>query len=346
MKALVYRTFGQKPVVESVPVPEIAPDGALIRVKATGICRSDWHGWMGHDPDIRLPHVPGHELAGVVEKVGAGVRRFRAGDRVTIPFCGGCGHCGQCATGNQQICDHYYQPGFTGWGSFAEFVAIRYADVNLVHLPADLDFVPAALLGCRFITAFRGLIDQARLQPGQWVSVFGCGGVGLSAILIAKAAGARVVAVDISEKALQLAQKLGADHLIQAASPPKVSSEILRCTAGGAHVSMDALGHTDTCLAGINALRKRGKHIQVGLMVKEHASPPIPMGAVISKELEIIGSHGMPAHRYPAMFEMIRARKLPLDQLLAQRISLDEAGDVLTEMNRFPFAGVAVIDRF
>ena len=142
---------------------------------------------MGHDSDVHLPHVPGHELAGIVEAVGKNVRRWRGGERVTLPFAMGCGACPQCLAGDQQICDDYFQPGFTGWGSFAEFVAVRHADVNLVRLLDEMDFVESASLGCRFVTSFRELIQQGRARAGEWVAVHGCGGVGLAAVQIANA---------------------------------------------------------------------------------------------------------------------------------------------------------------
>ena len=196
MRAVVYEAFGRIPTVEEVPEPAPAEHGAVVRVEATGLCRSDWHGWMGHDPDIRrFPHVPGHELAGVVEAVGAAVRRWRPGDRVTVPFVCACGQCPQCAAGAHQVCDEQTQPGFTHWGSFAELVALDWADVNLVALPDALDADAAASLGCRFATAYRALVHVARVRPGEWVAVHGCGGVGLCAVMIAAAAGARVVAL-------------------------------------------------------------------------------------------------------------------------------------------------------
>ncbi|MFD1380190.1 alcohol dehydrogenase catalytic domain-containing protein [Fodinicurvata halophila] len=167
MKAVVFEQFGKTPEVRTVPDPEPAPQGVVIKVEATGLCRSDWHGWMGHDPDVTLPHVPGHELAGTVAAVGALVTRWTGGERVTVPFVGGCGQCPECHSGNHQVCERQFQPGFTAWGSFAEFVAIDYADTNLIALPDELGFDVAASLGCRFATAFRAVVDQGRVQPGN-----------------------------------------------------------------------------------------------------------------------------------------------------------------------------------
>lgn len=210
MKAVVFEQFGQAPSIRTVADPVPASTGVVIKVEATGLCRSDWHGWMGHDPDIQLPHVPGHELAGTVQAVGSHVTQWKIGDRVTVPFVGGCGHCFECNSGNHQVCEHQFQPGFTAWGSFAEYVAVDFADTNLVGLPDTLDFATAASLGCRFVTSFRAVVDQARVKPGEWVAVHGCGGVGLSAIMIATAMGAIVIAVDLTEEKLAFARELGA----------------------------------------------------------------------------------------------------------------------------------------
>ena len=168
MNAAIFTEFQTPITIQKVKDPTLSPNGVIIEVKATGICRSDWHGWMGHDSDVQLPHVPGHELAGIVVEVGKGVKNWQKGDRVTLPFCCGCGYCMQCHSGNQQICDNYFQPGFTAWGSFAEYVHIAYADVNLVELPETMSFEAAAVLGCRFITAYRGIVVQGNLHPGQW----------------------------------------------------------------------------------------------------------------------------------------------------------------------------------
>ncbi|HEY9116926.1 MAG TPA: alcohol dehydrogenase catalytic domain-containing protein, partial [Roseivirga sp.] len=236
MKAAYFEEFQGKISIANLPDPKPVKGGVILKVEATGLCRSDWHGWMGHDTDIQLPHVPGHELAGTIIELGHVVTDFKIGDRVTVPFVGGCGNCEQCASGNQQVCDHQFQPGFTHWGSFAEFVAIHYANTNLVKLPDSISFDTAASLGCRFITSFRAVVHQGKVKPEQWVAVHGCGGVGLSAIMIAKAFGANVIAIDIQESALSLAKKLGADFCINSSiqNPVEAVKEI---THGGAHLS-------------------------------------------------------------------------------------------------------------
>ncbi|MHB0924700.1 MAG: zinc-dependent alcohol dehydrogenase family protein [Bellilinea sp.] len=346
MRAAIYEEF-QKPLeIRQVPDPTPDPDGVVIKVMATGLCRSDWHGWMGHDSDIHLPHVPGHELAGVIAAVGKNVRHFTPGDRVTLPFVCGCGVCPQCVSGNHQVCDHQFQPGFTHWGSFAEYVAIHYADVNLVRLPETVDFTTAASLGCRLVTSFRAVVDQGKTSAGQWVAVHGCGGVGLSAIMIARAVGARVVAVDISDDKLELARAFGADAVVNAKRVEDVVGAVKDLTGGGAHVSLDALGSLSTCFNSVANLRKRGKHIQVGLMLGGQNHPPVPMDKVIANELEILGSHGIQAYRYPALMEMIAAGKLHPERLVQKTITLDEALVELVNMDTFASSGVTVITKF
>jgi len=346
MRAALYETFEGPITIQDLPDPTTPSDGVVIRVEATGICRSDWHGWMGHDPDIRLPHVPGHELAGVIETVGKDVTRWHPGDRVTLPFVCGCGTCPQCLDGHHQVCDHQFQPGFTHWGSFAEWVAVRYAEINLVRIPGTIDFVTAASLGCRFATAYRAVLAQGRTAPGEWVAVHGCGGVGLSAIMIANAIGARVVAIDINKEALNKARSVGARAAIDASRVKDVVQAIRDITSGGAHVAIDALGSPTTCFNAIAGLRKRGRHVQVGLMVADQSNPRIPMDRVIANELEILGSHGMQAHCYPGMLAMIAAGKLQPEKLIARTVDLDQGVRELQAMNRFDTTGATVINRF
>ncbi|PLK68898.1 alcohol dehydrogenase [Rhizobium sp. TH135] len=345
MRAMYYEAFGAAPEIRTLPDPTPTNAGVVISVKATGLCRSDWHGWMGHDPDIQLPHVPGHELAGTIAAVGRDVRRFKVGDRVTVPFVSGCGHCMECRSGNQQVCEEQFQPGFTHWGSFAEYVAIDYADQNLVHLPEEISYETAASLGCRFATSFRAVVDQGRLRGGEWLAVHGCGGVGLSAIMIGAALGANVVAIDIADDKLALAKALGASVTIDSRSVADVSEAVREVTGGGAHVSVDALGHPQTCCNSILNLRRRGRHVQVGLMLADHATPAIPMARVIAHELEIYGSHGMQSWRYDAMLRMILSGKLSPDRLIGRRITLSEAAPALATMDSFRENGISIIDR-
>lgn len=346
MKAVLFEAFNQRPKLVNLPDPTPEPHGVVLKVEATGVCRSDWHGWVGHDADIVLPHVPGHELAGVIVATGKDVTKWKEGDRVTVPFVGGCGSCPECHAGHQQVCHHQFQPGFTHWGSFAEFVSIHKADLNLVALPEAMDYATAASLGCRFVTSFRAVVDQGKVSAGQWVAVHGCGGVGLAAIMIANALGANVVAVDIAEDKLALAKRLGAAVTINSKSVANVAEAVIDVTSGGAHVSLDALGHPETCFNSVLNLRRRGKHVQVGLMLGDHSTPVVPMSRIVAHELEILGSHGMQAHRYDVMMSMILSGKLKLEQLVGKRISLEESIDALVSMDKFQGIGTTVVTEF
>jgi alcohol dehydrogenase len=336
MRAVVISQYGVPPVVQEVPRPEPADGAVVLKVEATGLCRSDWHGWMGHDPDIVLPHVPGHELAGTIAAIGAGVSGWQVGDRVTTPFICACGSCEQCREGNQQVCPRQEQPGFTYWGSFAEYVAVPYASVNLVRLPDEVDFDTAAGLGCRFATSFRAVRQVGRVAAGERVVVFGCGGVGLSAVMIAAALGAEVVAVDTNPEALKLAREYGASVVLQA-SPTTVDD--IR-DLGGAHVTMDALGSNDLVQQALLALRPRGRHLQVGLLP---SGVQLDVSRLIGQELQWLGSHGMPAHAYPEMLTLVAKGNLNPTALITRTITLDETPTALAALTQGTPAGVTII---
>ncbi|WP_225233424.1 zinc-binding dehydrogenase [Klenkia terrae] len=338
MRALVFEEFGGPLTVREVPDPAPSAGGVVVEVGASGVCRSDWHGWSGHDPDVVLPHVPGHELAGTVAAVGADVRGWSVGDRVTVPFVCACGSCPPCREGAGQVCLRQTQPGFTHWGSFAQLVALDAADVNLVALPEDLAMPTAAALGCRFATAFRAVTGVGRVAPGEWVAVLGCGGVGLSAVQVAVAVGARVVAVDPSPGARELAAAMGAEHVLPSADG------VGELTGGGAHVALDCLGSPATCEASIRSLRPRGRHVQVGLLPPSEGRAVVPMELVVARELAVLGSHGMAAADYPAMLSMIAAGRLRPQDLVTREIDLADAGAALVEVGRTP--GVTVVTSF
>ena len=332
MRAIYFTQFGGELTVKDVPTPTPPANGVVIEVKATGLCRSDWHAWMGHDSDVVLPHVPGHELAGIVSEIGTGVTQFKVGDRITVPFVNGCGTCQYCTSGNAQVCPTQTQPGFTQWGSYAQYVAVENADFNLIALPDAISFSTAAALGCRFATAFRGLTARARVQPQEWVAIFGCGGVGQSAIMIAKALGARVIAIDISPVALAKAIQLGADFTINSSTSDALA-QIRAATGDGADVSIDALGSQTTSTQSILSLRRRGRHLQLGLLLTPDGLTPEPMARVIAYELDILGSHGMAAADYPQMLAMVASGALRPDLLVERTVDLNEAITALQAMS-------------
>lgn len=313
MRAVVYTAFGRPPQVQEVPEPACPEDGVVVEVEATGLCRSDWHGWQGHDDGIELPHVPGHELAGTIVARGPAVRAWDVGDRVTTPFVLACGACSSCERGDAQVCERQLQPGFTQWGSFAERVALPRADVNLVRVPEAVSSEVAAGLGCRFATAYRAVTRVAQVHAGETVVVHGCGGVGLAAVMVAVSLGATVLAVDPSAGSRALAGGLGA----RALAPGELATE--------ADVSLDCFGSRAAMAASIACLRARGRHVQVGLLGGADAQPPVDMGRVIGLELQLLGSHGMAAADYPEMLALIADGTLEPFRLIRDRIGLEQA---------------------
>lgn len=342
MRAVYFEKFQTEPIIAELPDPSAPADGVVIDVEATGLCRSDWHAWSGHDNTVQLPHVPGHELVGTIADLGSGVKNWRIGQRVTTPFVGGCGSCGWCSSGNAQVCPDQTQPGFTHFGSWAEKVVVRHADLNLVELPEDIPAEAAFSLGCRFATSFRGLKHRAQLRDGELVAVYGCGGVGLSAVMIAHALGARVIAVDISDEALDLAKRHGAEAVVNShgLSPRRTAAAVVDSVGEHPEVTVEALGLPDTMNAALHSLAPLGRHVQIGLFAK----PPVAaVPRIIALELSFLGSHGMAAADYPELVELVRNGALRPQDLVTRTIPLDEAPAALLEMNARTRPGMTVI---
>lgn len=353
MKAAIC-TGPREPIeIAQVPDPACPGDGVVVEVRACGVCRSDHHAWAGADPDVAFPHVMGHEFAGVVAEVGPECRGFAVGDRVTAPFILGCGHCATCRAGEPTACDAQEVIGFTSWGAFAERLPVPRADYNLVRLPDALDFVAAAGMGCRVTTAYRGIVDRAGLAPGEWLAVHGCGGVGLSAVMIGAALGARVLAVDVNGAALDMARALGASAVLNAAGGDlggdaggDVGAAARDLTGGGAQVSVDALGIAATFDASLRSLAKLGRHVQIGMPVGEHAVVPLPLlELVYARQLTLHGSRGMGAPGFPALLGMIEAGRLDPARLVTGTIPLSGVEAALRRMDGYAGHGVTVIDR-
>lgn len=352
MRAAVIDALNEPLAVRQVPDPECPPDGAIIRVGANGICRTDWHLWTGdwtwRGLAIAPPFVLGHEFSGTIEEVGRDVRGWRRGDRVIYPMNPGDGTCEWCCNGQQHICDAgaALVPGVSFWGAFAELVMVRHADENLVRLPDALSFVDSAAMACRYMAAFQAVMHKAQVRGGEWVAVHGCGGMGLSAVQIAAAVGGRVIAVDTSDAALEAAVSLGAAHAINATRHDPVEA-IRTLTSGGAQVSIDALGIAATCRGSVLSLRKQGRHVQIGHTTRQEAGDvALPIDVILLNELQLFGAFGMQGQRFGTMLAMCEAGTLQPGRLVRQRVGLEEVTGVLQAMADYRTTGVVVIDRF
>ena len=353
MRAAVIEALNQPLVVKQVPDPECPVDGAILRVGANGICRTDWHlwtdDWAWRGLAIQPPFVLGHEFSGTVEEVGRDVKGWKRGDRVIFPMNPGEGSCEWCRSGNQHVCDSGAKlvPGVSYWGAFAEYVMVRYADVNLVRLPDSLSFVDSASMACRSMAAFHGVVDQAGVRGGEWVVVHGAGGgMGLSAVQIAAAVGARVIAVDVSDRALAAAQDAGAVYTINSRAEEPVEA-VRTITQGGAQVSIDALGIAETCRNSVLCLRKLGRHVQLGHTTrKEQGYVPLPIDVILLNELKLYGAFGMQGQRFGTMLAMCEAGTLKPAQIVTQRVGLEGVTGVLDAMGKFDTVGVVVISNF
>jgi alcohol dehydrogenase len=340
MKAAVYEQFRGPIAVVDVPDPAPVADEVVVEILSVGLCRSDYHGWHGTDPDIVCPHVGGHEFVGRVVAVGADVRRLQVGDLVVAPFVNGCGQCEPCRLGQHQVCRRQEQPGFTRWGAFAEYTTIPFADVNAVHVPDGVSDEAAALVGCRVSTAYRGVVERGRLAAGEVLCVHGCGGVGLAVIAIGRALGAQVVAVDIAPDALALAAAVGADMLLDAREFDDLPAEV-HARTGGAHVSVDCLGHAATAANSVLGLRALGRHVQIGLFPAPTAD--FPISRVIRDELEVLGVHGLSASRFHEVFALMQAGRLDPAAMITRRATLADIPTALPAMGQFATPGITVV---
>jgi alcohol dehydrogenase len=342
MRAAVYERFEGPISVIEVADPTPLPDEAVVQVTAVGLCRSDYHGWHGTDPDIVCPHVGGHEFVGRVVAIGSAVRRVAVGDRIMVPFVCGCGECEPCRLGQHQVCRRQEQPGFTRWGAFAQYTTIPYADVNAVHVPEAVSDEAAALVGCRVSTAYRGVVEQGRLAAGEVLVVHGCGGVGLAAIAFGRVIGAQIVAVDVSRDALALAQQSGADLLLDATTVDSVDDAIHEMVGGG-HVSVECLGHAVTAANSVRCLRPLGRHVQIGLFPSANAD--FPISRVIRDELEVLGVHGLSASRVPQVLDLVASGQFDPTAVVTQRLGIDDIPEALPAMGRFASSGVSLVTR-
>ncbi|MGB3688213.1 MAG: alcohol dehydrogenase catalytic domain-containing protein [Jannaschia helgolandensis] len=342
MRAAILRAYNQPLVIEDIPDPDCPPDGVVLKTIACGVCRSDWHGWVGEHPRVKPGQIGGHEYCGEVVAAGPDAQ-FKVGDKLVAPFILACGICPQCRAGQQNTCFDQRLPGFIEPGAFAEYVAVP-RDHNLTRLPETLSPTVAAGLGCRVTTSWHALTGRAALQAGEWLAVHGTGGIGLSAALLGKALGAYVVVVDVVQEKLDHALSLGIDAAVLASDD--TAAQIKEITGGGAHVSVEALGIPVTVNASLNCLRVLGRHVQVGMPVGHTARMDVDMSAVYQGNLALYGTRGMPGWRFPSLLGLITSGRVDMSPLIAREVALSDTSAELAAFNGPTPPGVAVITDF
>lgn len=343
MRAAVVRGYKQALCIETVADPVCPENGVVLEVAACGVCRSDYHGWVGADDSVQAGSILGHEYCGTV--VAAGPKaRHKIGDRLIAPFILACGNCPACHGGVSNACARSVVPGFGMPGAYAEYVAVPF-DHNLVHLPDTIRPALAAGLGCRVTTAWHALTDRANLRAGEWVAIHGTGGIGLAALLLAKMLGARVVVVDVVEEKLAYARQHGADAAVNAAQSDAAAA-IRDITGGGAQVSVEALGIAATTNASLECLGVLGRHVQVGMPAGKDTHMQINMATVYSKQLALFGTRGMPSWKYPSLLGMIERGQVDIRPMVAREIALSGASAELAAMRGPTPPGTAVITDF
>ena len=318
MKSVRMIEAGEPLELQETPIPPVGTKDILVRVRAAGICHSDAHYRAGRSGMGFLPITLGHEVAGEIEEVGSEVTTVKVGERVCLHYNLTCGDCYYCSTGNEQFCDTVKMLGHHVDGGYAEYIAVPAR--NAIRLPKEIPFEEGATLMCASATALHAL-RKGRIKAGEKVAVFGVGGLGLSAIQLAKALGAiEVFAVDIKQDKLELASEYGAIPVDASRGDPV--EEIRKATRGkGVNVSLEMIGLPGTMLQSIESLGFMGRAVLVGLNQQ-----PIQINTylqVLGKEAEIIGSNDHLLQELPLLVDMARRKILDTSRVVSQIIPLD-----------------------
>jgi len=329
MRAVRFTQIGKPLERAEIPVPEIGPTDVLIRVAAAGICHSDAHYRAGISKIDNLPLTLGHEVAGIVEKVGTNVRKVSPGHRVCVHYLVHCGACEFCRRGLEQFCATVQMIGKSRDGGYAEFISVPAA--NAFALPDEVSFEVGAIMMCSSATALHAL-NKARLKAGESVAIFGFGGLGFSALQLARAFDCgQIYIVEINATKLALAEKLGAAAIDATAGDPV--EQVQQATDGkGVDVSLELIGSAQTMRQAVQCLGVLGRTALVGL-TKESMSI-FPYTELINKEAEIIGVSDHLASQIPTLLEFARSGKLsfPKDALRLVDLDADQINAALDEL--------------
>lgn len=351
MWAMVMEAVGQPLALERVADPTPDPLSVVLAVDAVGICRTDWHLWHGHwdwlGIAVETPRVLGHECAGTIVAVGSAVTGLEVGQRVVAPFHVACGQCSACLAGRNNICAAADYLGSGIDGGFAQYVHVPRAEVNCRRLPDTVSSPAAAMLGCRYGSAFHALTDVGRLRAGEWVVVAGAGGgVGTSAVQLAAAMGANVVAVDLTEDKLRLAASVGADVTVLGGHPDTVA-QVRDATGGGADVSIGATSDSACVTAGLSLLKAGGRHVQIGMTgAQEKGQVPLPLDDLVAREIHVAGASGIPHRSLDELIRFVASGRCDPEALITSRLDLTQVNGTFQAMNGAGTPGFTVVDAF
>ena len=332
MKAAVFYGPNQPLKIEEVKIPKIEQNEILVKIAACGVCNTDLH-YIDHGVQTfkKPPMILGHEPSGIVEETGAEVKNFKVGDRVLIPPVFSCGYCDNCRLGRENICFNMLMLGNHIDGAFAEYTKVPAKDCQ--HLPEDLPLEESSIIADAISTPYHAVKNRAQVRPGDSVVVFGCGGVGINVVQMAAAAGGSVIAVDIVDKKLDIAKKLGALHTINASDKEgkALIKEIRTLTGGGADIAIEAIGNPKTIELASSAVKAGGCHCQVGYTRHNVA---INAGRLMFREIEIKGSLGCRPVDYPKIIEMVRTGKIQLKPVVTHKFKLEEIDQAFDLMRK------------
>ena len=330
MRAAVFRGSGQPLDVTDVPTPTPGPGDALLRVAGCGMCHTDLH-YLDHGVKTfkEPPLILGHEIAGVVSALGAGVTAVQPGDRVVVPAVLACGHCRYCRAGRENLCDSLVMLGNNVDGGYAEYVVVPAAE--LVRVPDSLPLTQACIIADAVSTPYHAVTRRARVRPGEIVAVVGCGGVGLNVVQCATVAGGRVIAVDLNDDRLAAAKRLGAVTTINPSTVERLDKHVRGLTDGGVDVAFEAIGNPKTMRAAYGLLRRGGRLCVIGYT---HEDVTLSAAKLMYYELEVMGSLGCGAGEYPEIIALVEAGRLQLDPVVSGTLALDDMATGFDRLRR------------
>ncbi len=330
MKAALFHGAHQPLTIEDVPTPTPGPGELLVKIAACGVCHTDLH-YLDHDvPTFKKPPlILGHEPSGTVAALGAGVKGWKDGDRVLLPAVYGCGQCRMCRIGRENVCDNMVMFGNNVDGAYAEYMLAPAKDA--LHLPVEVPLIEGAIIADATTTPYHAVVNRGRVQPGDAVVVFGCGGIGLNLVQIAAAVGAQVIAVDIMDEKLSLACQFGAVATVNPKNVERVDKELRKLTGGGADVAFEAIGNPITQAQAFASVRTGGRFVVVGYSEKPMT---LDTGRVMYREMEVIGSLGCRAVDYPRVIELARLGKIKVAELVTARFALEEINAAFDTLRR------------